>query len=185
MNNTKKEDFQILFLKAKNLINSRNFLKAIEILKSILFYKPNFTPALNNIAYCYFQLNKFDDSEKYYLLCSKKEPLNTQILNNLALLYSKKKYLHKALLVLQKSLEINLEQLNVVEKIGYCLIELNKYSEANVICKKFLKKYPTNNFLTSYYEKSFFKLGKNIEGLKFLQKKTGFIQFDDDKVKII
>jgi len=82
-------------------------------------------------------------------------------------------------------LDIKIDQLNIVEKIGYCLIELNLYSEANIFCKKFLEKYPKNNFLISYYEKSLFKLGKNVDGLKFLQKNTGFIQFDGDVIKIV
>ena len=47
------------------------------------------------------------------------------------------------------------------------------------------KKYPENNFLISYYEKSLFKTGRNVEGLKLLKKQKGFIQFDNDKVKII
>ena len=185
MNNIKKEDFEILFNKAENLRNSKNFLDSIKILKKILINKPKFVLGLNRIAYCYYQLNRLDLAEKYYLLCQKNGPADIQVLNNLGLIYFKKKYLDKALLVLQKSLEIKIDQLNVVEKIGYCMIELNLYPEANIFCKKFLKKYPTNDFLISFYEKSLFKLGKNIEGLKFLQQRTGFIQFNDDKVQII
>ena len=36
MNNIKKEDFEILFNKAENLRNSKNFLDSIKILKKIL-----------------------------------------------------------------------------------------------------------------------------------------------------
>lgn len=171
--------------KVTDLKNNGNFLEAIKILKSILVDEPNFTPGLNDIANCYFQLNDLDHAEKYYLLSLKNEPLNTQILNNLSLLYLRSKYPDKALPILKKSLDIKIDQLNIVEKIGHCLIELNLYSEANIFCKKFLIKYPKNNFLISYYEKSLFKLGKNVEGLKFLQKNTGFIQFDDDVIKIV
>ena len=85
----------------------------------------------------------------------------------------------------QKSLDININQENVVEKIGYCMFELKLYSEVNLFCKKFLKIYPNNKFLISYFEKSLFKLGRNVEALKFSQKQTGFIQFNDDEIKLI
>ena len=95
------------------------------------------------------------------------------------------KDLKNALSILQKSLEKNNEQENVIEKISYCLVEMKLYLEVNKFCEKFLKKYPKNKFLLDYYEKSFFKLGKNIDGLKLLQKQTGFIQFDDDKINLV
>tara|TARA_B100000965_G_scaffold218828_1_gene183130 strand:- start:1175 stop:1717 length:543 start_codon:yes stop_codon:yes gene_type:complete len=174
-----------LYLEAEKLRNSGNFLKAVQIFKDILKINPDSTPILNGLANCYFQLNKPDLAEEYYLQCLKNESSNIQILNNLALLYLRNKNYNKALQILQKSLMINIDQENIIEKIGFCLIEIKLYSDASNFCEKFLKKYPKNSFLISYYEKSLFKTGRNIEGLKLLQKQTGFIQFDDNKVKII
>ncbi len=181
----KKKDIESLFIKAEKLRNLGNFQEAIKIFKNILKIKPNSTPVLNGIANCYFQLNKFDLSEDHYLLCLKSEPLNIQILNNLSLLYLRNKNFDKALQILQKSLKIKIEQENIISKIGFCLIEMKLYSQAITFCEKFLEKYPKNNFLISYYEKSLFKTGRNIDALKILQKQSGFIQFDDDQIKII
>ena len=181
----KKKNIETLFNQAEELRNSGNFSDAIKILKSILKNEPNSTSVLNSIANCYFQTNKIDLAEKHYLLCLKNDPSNLQILNNLGLLYLRNKDLNNALPVLKKSLEKNNEQENVIEKIGYCLMEMKLFLEVNKFCEKFLKKYPKNNFLLDYYEKSFFKLGKNIEGLEFRKEQEGFIQFDNDKVKII
>ena len=181
----KKKNIEALFNQAEELRNSGNFSDAIKILKNILKNEPNLTAVLNSIANCYFQTNKIDLAEKYYLLCLKNDPSNLQILNNLGLLYLRNKDLKNALSILQKSLEKNNEQENVIEKIGYCLMEMKLYLDVNKFCEKFLKKYPKNNFLLNYYEKSFFKLGKNIEGLEFRKEQEGFIQFDNDKVKII
>ena len=181
----KKKNIEALFNQAEELRNSGNFSDAIKILKNILKNEPNLTPVLNSIANCYFQTNKIDLAEKHYLLCLKNDPSNLQILNNLGLLYLRNKDPKNALSILQKSLEKNNEQENVIEKIGYCLMEMKLYLDVNKFCEKFLKKYPKNNFLLNYYEKSFFKLGKNIEGLEFRKEQEGFIQFDNDKVKII
>ena len=181
----KKKNIESLFYQAEKFRNSGNFSEAIKILKNILKNEPNLTSVLNSIANCYFQTNKIDLAEKHYLLCLKNDPSNLQILNNLGLLYLRNKDPKNALSILQKSLEKNNEQENVIEKIGYCLMEMKLYLDVNKFCEKFLKKYPKNNFLLNYYEKSFFKLGKNIEGLEFRKEQEGFIQFDNDKVKII
>ena len=181
----KKKNIEALFYQSEKLRNSGNFSEAIKVLKNILKNEPNLTSALNSIANCYFQINEINLAEKHYLLCLKNDPSNLQILNNLGLLYLRNKDLKNALPILKKSLQKNNEQENVIEKIGYCLIEMKLYFEVNKFCEKFLKKYPKNDFLLDYYEKSFFKLGKNIEGLEFRKEQEGIIQFDNDKVKII
>ena len=185
MSKLTNQNIKNFFSKAEKLRIENNFSGAIEFYKKVLNHDYNFKAALSNIAHCYFQLNKFDFAEKYYLHFIKIEPLNEKILNNLSLLYFKTKKIDKALSVLQKSLDININQENVVEKIGYCMLELKLYSDLNLFCQKFLKNYPENKFLLSYYEKSLFKLGKNVEALKISQKQTGFIQFEDDEVKLI
>ena len=179
------KNLEILFSKAESLRNVGKFQDAIESFKIILKSKTNSTPVLNGIANCYFQLNKFELAEEYYILCLKNEPLNTTLINNLSFLYLRTKNFKKALKMLEKSLQIKDDQENIVEKIGYCLIEMKSYFQAVKFCENYLKKYPKNNFLTSYYEKSLFKTGRNVEGLKLLKKQKGFIQFDNDKVKII
>lgn len=185
MNKLAKENIEKFFSEAEKFRNANNFTRAIEFYEKVLYLNHNFKPALINIANCYFQLNRFDLVKKYYLDFLKIEPLNIQILNNLSLIYFKTKNIDKALSVLQKSLDIKIDQENIVEKIGYCMFELKLYSDLNLFCEKFLKKYPENKFLLSYYEKSLFKLGKNVEALKISQKQTGSIEFEDDEVKLI
>lgn len=180
-----QKKLESLFLKAESLRNEGNFQDAIELFKIILKSKPNSTPVLNGIANCYFQLNKFELAEEYYILCLKNEPLNPVLINNLSFLYLRTRNFKKALQLLEKSLQIKSDQENIVEKIGYCLIETKSYLRAVTFCENFLKKYPKNNFLISYYEKSLFQTGRNVEGLKLLRKQKGFIQFDNDKVNII
>lgn len=185
MTNIEKKNFEDLFIHAEKLRNSGNLLESIKILTKIYKKIPNNKAVSNSLANCYFQLNKLDLAEKYYLICLKIDPINLQTLNNLSLLHLRNKNFNNALTTLHRSLEINNDQENIIEKIGYCLIQIKLYLDANKFCKKYLKKYPNNSFLLEYYEKSCFSLGKNIEGLKTLQKQTGFIQFDEDEVKLI
>ena len=79
-------NFENSFNKAEELRNKGKLIEAIEIFKNILKENPNFQPALNNIANCYFQLNQLEQAEKYYLACLKMSK-NILTLNNLSLLY--------------------------------------------------------------------------------------------------
>ena len=79
------------FHEAERLRINGNLLDAINLFLNILKENQSFQPALNNIANCYFQLNKFDLAEKYYLKSLELDNENTLILNNLSLLYLKTK----------------------------------------------------------------------------------------------
>lgn len=173
------------FNKAEKLRNSGKLLEAINIFTNILKENSNFQPAINNIANCYFQLNKFDLAEKYYLKFLEINSENLLIINNLSLLYLKTKNFKKALSVLEKSLKKNSNQEHVIEKIAYCLTELNLIDEVDKFCKQFLKIYPKNKTILSYYRRNLFKIGRYEEGLKSYQKETGVIEFNNDKINII
>lgn len=184
MKDTNK-DLENYFLQAEKLRNSGSFNEAIEFFLNILEKKPNFQPALNNIANCYFKLNKFDLAEEYYLKCLKIDENNLLILNNLSLLYLKSRNFEKSLVILKDSLNKNSNQENIVEKMAYCLTELKLFNEVDKFCRKFIKIYPKNKIILSYYRRNLFKIGKYVDGLKAYEKETGVIELDNDKIKII
>ena len=184
MKNTNK-DLENNFYEAEKLRDSRNFNKAIKLFLDILEKKPNFLPALNNIANCYVQLNNLDLAEEYYLKCYKLDSSNLVLLNNLSILYLKLSKFKKSLKILKESLNKNSNQEPVVEKIAYCLTELSLFDEVDKFCEKFIKIYPKNKIILSYYRRNLFKIGKYIDGLKAYEKETGVIELDNDKIKII
>jgi len=177
-------NLEIIFNKAEKLRNNGNFVEAINLFKKILKENPNFKPALNNIANCYFKLNKYDLAENYYLNCLKLNQDNIVILNNLSLLYLKIKNFKKALSTLQESLNKNINQESEIEKVAYCLTELNLLNKVDKFCKENIKKYPKNKIILSYYRRNLFELGKHEEALEAYQKETGVIELDNDKVSI-
>ena len=184
MKNTNK-DLENNFYEAEKLRDSRNFNKAIKLFLDILEKKPNFLPALNNIANCYVQLNNLDLAEEYYLKCYKLDSSNLVLLNNLSILYLKLSKFKKSLKILKESLNKNSNQEPVVEKIAYCLTELSLFDEVDKFCEKFIKIYTYNNIILSYYRRNLFKIGKYIDGLKAYEKETGVIELNNDKIKII
>lgn len=173
------------FNEAEKLRNNGSLEKAVYLFLEILKKKPSFQPALNNVANCYFKLNKLDLAEQYYLKCLKINSNNILIINNLSLLYLKAKNFEKALPILQESLNKKIDQEHIVEKIAYCLTELNLFNELDEFCKKNIKIYPNNKIVLSYYRRNLFKIGKYEDGLKAYQKETGVIELDHDKLKIV
>ena len=178
------KDLENNFNQAEKLRSTGDYEGAIKLLLNILEKKENLLPVLNSIANCYFQLNKFDLAEKYYLKCLKIDPENTTLLNNISLLYLKTKNFKKALSTLELSLKKDYNQENIVEKIAYCLTCLNSFNELNEFCKKYLTIYPNNKTILSYYRRNLFKIGEYEKALKVYQKETGVIEFNDDKIKI-
>ena len=178
------KDLENNFNNAEKLRNTGDYDGAIKLLLNILEKKENLLPALNSTANCYFQLNKFDLAEKYYLKCLKIEPENTILLNNLSLLYLKTKNFKKALPILDLSLKKDYKQEIIVEQIAYCLSELKLINEAVKFCEKFAEIYPKNKIILSYYRRNLFRIGKFEEGLAVYQKETGVIELDDDRINI-
>ena len=179
------KDLEKIFNEAESQKNNGNFSEAIKLFLNILKTNPNFEPALNNVANCYFQINETDLAEEYYLKCININQNNIITLNNLAILYLKIKKFQKALEYLSYSLEKNSDQEQVVEKKSYCLSALNLTSELDNFSKKFIQVYPKNKIILSYYRRNLFKIGKYKEGLEAYQKETGVIELDDDNINII
>ena len=90
----------------------------------------------------------------------------------------------KALSTLQESLNKNINQESEIEKVAYCLTELNLLNKVDKFCKENIKKYPKNKIILSYYRRNLFELGKHEEALEAYQKETGVIELDNDKVSI-
>ena len=178
------KDLEHTFNQAEKLRNTGDYDGAIKLLLNILEKKETLLPVLNSAANCYFQLNKFDLAEKYYLKSLKIDPENTILLNNLSLLYLKTKNFKKALSMLKLSLKKDYNQENIVEQIAYCLSELKLINEIDKFCKEFVKIYPKNKIILSYYRKNLLRIGKFEEGLQVYQKETGVIELDDDKINI-
>lgn len=176
-------DLEKIFLKGEDLRKNGNLNEAIKLFREILKESPNNSPTFNSIGNCYFELEDLVNAEKFYLECLKINK-NIHTLNNLSLLYLKKNNFDKALPILKDSLNQQINQENVVEKIAYCLNELNFSKEADVFCEKFIKIYPNNKTILSYFRRAKFNIDNHQEGLRAYKKEASVIEMDDDKVSI-
>ena len=66
-----------------------------------------------------------------------------------------------------------------------CLIKLNLINEAKLFLHPYIIKYPNNNMLSALMGKILIALNEHQDGLEALKKGTGFIELEEDKVRIV
>ena len=118
-------------------------------------------------------------------LCCDKSPKEKIFLNKLGNVYYKQKDYLKAIEIFEQSYDINNRQEEMIEKFISSLIEAKLEKRAELFLRDILKIFPNNAKLNSLMGYNLLSLNRHKEGLDFLKKGTGFIEFNNDTVKII
>ena len=173
------------FSEAEKLSNEKKYEESIKKYEIILKKYPNFVPVINNIGLAYEYLGLLDKSIYYYKLCCDKGPKEKTFLNNLGNIYYKQKDYLKAIEIFDQSYNINNKQEEMIEKLISSLIEAKLGERAEFLLRGNLEIFPNNTYLNSLMGYHLLATNRHKEGLDFLKKGTGFIEFNDDTVKII
>ena len=172
------------FLEAEKLRSTGKYEEAIKIFKEIMKQYPELPPVLNSIALIYSSLKNFDKAEIYYQKCMKIEPVPLVCINNFAKLYYNHKMYLKALPLLQKSLNKNDQQVQIVELVATCFAETGMKNELENFCKEMFKKFPENKTIKHLYGKNLLKKNKHQKGLDLLKETSGVIEFGEENIKL-
>lgn len=170
---------------AEKLLSEKKYEESIANFKKVLEIDPNQIPALYNIGLCYEFSNQFNEAEFYYKKCHTLKADEVRFINNLSTIYLLQKKFNQALPLLERSLKINKNQLVIVHHTMMCLIDLGKKKEAEEFSSEKLKDFPDDIVLNKLHARNLMSLSKHKEGLKYMKKATGFIEFDDDNTDII
>ena len=87
--------------------------------------------------------------------------------------------------LLKKSLEIQPKQKITINRLASCLTHNQNIKEAIDYCKKEIELNPDNEYLYKLLSSNLMKNNCHREALEYLKKGTGFIEFNDNAVKII
>ena len=173
------------FSEAEKLFSEKKYQESIKKYEIILKKYPNLVTAISNIGLNYEYLGLLDKSIYYYKLCCDKVPKQKIFLNKLGNVYYKQKDYLKAIEIFEQSYNINNKQENVIEKLISSLIEAKLEKRAELFLRDILKIFPNNAYLNSLMGYHLLATNRHKEGLDFLKKGTGFIEFNNDTVKII
>ena len=173
------------FSEAQELTGEKKYHDSIQKYELILKKYPNLLTAINNIGLNYERLGLLDKSIHYYKLCCDKAPKEKVFLNNLANVYYKKMDYLNAIQIYEKSYSINNNQEEVVEKLASSLVDAKLTKKADSFLSDALKIFPNSTHLNALMGHNLLSLNRHKEGLSFLKKGTGFIEFNNDSIKII
>ena len=154
MEKLNKNQLTNLFNKGTNEINNGNPLKAIECYKKILFVRKNNEVVLNNLAYAYFIIGDYINSEKLILKAIHINENNPNFYYNLGNLYKRISRLDDAIKNYDMAISLNANNHDYYYNKGYVLLKQKKYHLAWKFFEKrvFTKKYENklSNIIKNY-----------------------------------
>ena len=154
MEKINKNQLTNLFNKGIHELNNGNPLKAIECYKKILFIKKNNEVVLNNLAYAYFVVGDYVNSEKLILKTIDINKNNPNFYYNLGNLYKRISRLDDAIKNYDMAISLNANNHDYYYNKGYVLLKQKKYHLAWKFFEKrvFTKKYENklSNIIKNY-----------------------------------
>jgi tetratricopeptide (TPR) repeat protein len=130
---------------AEGLSRKQKFNEAIDLLNKIINYNPLDGETYRKMAWCYFRLNFYDESEKYAKKAQYNSPKEIENYNLLAAIYYSKGLSELAIENLKKGIELcNSDSLKCyfLSNMSINLLGLNRIAEAKEVLFKALKLSP-------------------------------------------
>ena len=185
MNSEVSQKFIDDFSQAEKLCNENQLDASLEKYMALLKQQPDHIFVLNNIGLVYEKLGDFENSIAYYKKCNDLKPNQAVLIHNLANVYTQAERWEDALPLLKKIVDTDFQHENNSEKYALCLFNTKSKEETKNFINAVISKYPNNQVLNRLLGRSLLYLDRHIEGLKCLQKGTGFIEFSSEGVEYL
>jgi tetratricopeptide (TPR) repeat protein len=142
--------------KVTELINNENYNIAIVKLNEMLStYSDDFT-VQERIAYCYFNLEKYEESKKILLKLESQYPNNENVFEALGEVYLRLKMYNQAKVYYRKLVSINTNEANYLISLATCHFHLREYDSAISVIEEKLKQNKETVYDFPLYEQLFF-----------------------------
>jgi len=130
-----QEQFFVYFHLATNFLAKKDNETASFYLKKTLELNPNFVPALLNLAGMYIRENKLGEAEKLLSRAAQIEK-NTDVYNNLGVIYSKRKEFNRAIKKFEKAIQLNPNSADAYFNLSLVYREKGKDNKASLFLEK-------------------------------------------------
>ena len=185
MNSEVTQKFIDEFSEAEKLCNENKLHASLEKYMVLLKQQPNHIFVLNNIGLVYEKLGDFENSIAFYKKCNDLKPNQPVLIHNLANAYTQAERWEDAMPLLQKIIDTDIQNENNAEKYALCLFNTKTKEETKNFITSTISKYPENQVLNRLLGRALLYLDCHSEGLKYLQKGSGFIEFDSEGVRYL
>jgi tetratricopeptide (TPR) repeat protein len=172
-------------LKCDKLFFEKKYQNAIDEYEKLLEDHPNLQIILLRLASINQTIGNFKNAINYFIKASNLDIKNIELLNNIAHLYFHINDHSSAKNFYKKSLDLKKDQLVIIDFYIDCLNFLGMHKDIYNFLRDDIDKLPDNRFLNRIFGKSLIALNQHKNGLGYLKKGSGFIVFQDEKIKYI
>ena len=163
----------------------KKFEDAIKSFKESIKVNPNFSEAYNNLGSTQKTLNKFDDAILSYKKAISLKDTNVEACYNLASLYYLLENYLEALNYYKNIFNIQARHEEICERYTICLFKTGKRKEVKDFVLTIISKYPKNRVLNNLLGQSLLALNFHKEGLSYIKNGAGFLQLNENGVKLL
>ena len=173
------------FTEAENLCNNNKLQESLEKYNALLEQNPNHVSVLNNMGLVNEKLGNFSKAIDFYKKCYTLMPDRVILIHNLANAYIRLEKWADAMPLLKKIVEVDFEREKNAERYALCLFNASTKKETQEFIQRVVTMYPKNALLNRLLGKTLLHLNLHIDGLRYLQKGAGVIEFNADGMKVL
>ncbi len=123
----------------KALMNKGLFDKAIALFEQVTAKKPDFSPALFNLAACYEAKNDLEKADKIYQKILSVDSNDARALINIGNLYIRKGELEKAKDLFEKIIKIDSKNVSAIDRLAFLCLQKGDFNRATSLLKQCLQ----------------------------------------------
>ena len=163
----------------------KKFEEAIGSFEEAIKINPNFSEAYNNLGIAQKSLNKFKEAILSYEKSIALKANNVEACYNLASLYYFLNNYNEASKYFKNIINLEARQEEICERYTICLFKTGKKTEVKDFILTVIPKFPKNKVLNNLLGQSLLALNSHKEGLSYIKNGAGFLQIDENGVKLI
>ena len=163
----------------------KKFEEAIGSFEEAIKVNPNFSEAYNNLGSAQKSLNKFKEAILSYEKSIALKANNVEACYNLASLYYFLENYNEASKYFKNIINLKARQEEICERYAICLFKTGKKNEVKDFVLTVISKFPKNKVLNNLIGQSLLALNSHIEGLSYIKNGAGFLQIDENGVKLL
>ena len=161
------------------------FEEAIGSFEEAIKVNPNFSEAYNNLGSAQKSLNKFKEAILSYEKSIGLKANNVEACYNIASLYYFLKNYNEASKYFKNIINLETRQEEICERYTICLFKTGKKTEVKDFVLTVISKFPKNKVLNNLLGQSLLALNSHKEGLSYIKNGAGFLQIDENGVKLL
>ena len=163
----------------------KKFEEALGSFEEAIKVNPNFSEAYNNLGSTQKSLKKFKEAILSYEKSIALKASNVEACYNLASLHYFLENYNQASNYFKNIINLKARQEEICERYTICLFKTGKKTEVKEFVLTVISKFPRNRVLNNLLGQSLLALNSHIEGLSYIKNGAGFLEIDENGVRLL